>query len=194
MKKGFKIKSVEITIMIGLSLLIGLGCTIGWFFSSKNWIINDLLAICMIITAIKILKVTSFKIGIIGLSSVLLIELTFILILQLAIKVSYNNTILDYFNFPFELQLPTINAVYNQKCSWLPITSIAYPGIVMAYMKRFDASRDTYLYLFICGLTFLIGSIVWMFISIISPFSIPFGLIAETAMIGLVALFAWKRN
>ena len=73
MKKGFTIREIEIRVMEIISLLIGLGCTIGWYFSGKNWLVNDLLAVCMIVASIKIFKITSFKLAIIGFSSVLLV-------------------------------------------------------------------------------------------------------------------------
>lgn len=56
-----------------ISLILGIGSTFGWYFSDKNWLVNDLLAVSMIVAAIKIFKITSFKIAIIGFTSVLLV-------------------------------------------------------------------------------------------------------------------------
>lgn len=120
--------------------------------------------------------------------------MVFVIIIQFVIKVSYNNIILNEFNNPFELQAPTINPVFNQKCAWLPVTAVLYPGALMSYMRRFDTSRSTNVYLITCVVLFFCGSILWMFISIFSPHSWPFGLVAEPAMIGLVSFFAWKRK
>ena len=120
--------------------------------------------------------------------------MVFVLLITFAIKISYNTIILNEFNNPFELQLPTINAVFNQKCAWLPVTAIIYPGVLMSYLRRFDSSRNTYIYLITCLVLFLAGSILWMFVSILSPHSWPFGLIAEPSILGLVSFFAWKRK
>ena len=90
--------------------------------------------------------------------------------------------------------MPTINAVYNQKCAWLPFTAIIYPGMLFSYLRRFDASRSTRLYLIIGCVTFFIGGISWMFLSIASPVTLPFGFISEPCMFGLVCMFAYRRR
>lgn len=43
--------------------MIGTGVVIGWFFSEKNMILNDIVCLCMIVAFIKILKFTSLKIA-----------------------------------------------------------------------------------------------------------------------------------
>jgi hypothetical protein len=42
--------------------LVGIALTLGWFFSHKNIILNDIVCCCMIVGFIKILKFTSLKI------------------------------------------------------------------------------------------------------------------------------------
>jgi hypothetical protein len=64
----------------------------------------------------------------------------------------------------------------------------------MSYMRRFDTSRNTKVYIITCVCVFILGSIVWLVISIFSKDSWPFGLIAEPAAIGLISFFAWKRK
>lgn len=118
----------------------------------------------------------------------------FVIILTFQIKKSYNTIILNIFNNPFELQIPTINPVYNQKCAWLPVTALIYPGALMSYMRRFDTSRSTNVYIITCVLIFLVGSFCWMFISIASSDSWPYGLVAEPATLGFISFFAWKRK
>jgi hypothetical protein len=90
--------------------------------------------------------------------------------------------------------MPTINPVYQQKCSWLAITGIIYPGILMSYFRRFDTSRNTNIYLITSTVIFIVGSFVWMFISIFSIYSWPFATITGPLMLGLVCLFAYKRR
>lgn len=60
--------------------------------------------------------------------------------------------------------MPTINPQYDQKCAWLPIRAITYPGTLMSFMRRFDATCSTNFYLITC--LFLVGSLLWMFMSI----------------------------
>lgn len=176
------------------SIIVGFGFTIAWWFSSKNWIVNDVISVCMIVAFIKILKFTSLQMATICFVIVMAIEMTFVIIIHYTTSTTYNNLFLNEFNYPFELQIPTINAVYNQKCAWLPFTSVIYPGMLLSYLRRFDSSRNTNVYLITSTGLFLAGSIGWMFISIANPFIFPLGLISEPAMIILVALFAYKRR
>jgi hypothetical protein len=41
---------------------------------------------------------------------------------------------------------------------------------------------------------FFIGSVVWMIASVLSPVKLPFGIIAQTAMIAMIAVFANNRK
>lgn len=92
------------------------------------------------------------------------------------------------------MQMPTINPVLQQKCSWMPVSAIMYPGVLISYLRRFDTSRNTNIYLITSGILFAMGSLTWMLSSVISSVPLPFGLIAEPAMIGLVCLFAYNRK
>lgn len=83
-------------------------------------------------------------------------------------QLNYNNLFLNSYNYPFELQMPTLNPVYNQKCSWMPITVLIFPGMLFSYLRRFDTCRSTKMYLIIGTVTFFIGGIAWMFISVVS--------------------------
>ena len=92
------------------------------------------------------------------------------------------------------LQIPTINVVYGQKCSWISIISIAYQGIVLSYLRRFDTSRNTRIY-YIIGVTVLsIGSLIWLLITLGSPINLPFGIITDPLTIILVFCFAYRRK
>ena len=190
----FKINTFEFRILEVISLIVGTGTVVGWWFSENNMIVNDIICICMTVAFIKILKFTSLQIA--GLA--FLITMTILVILALLIYFttgnSYNNILLNTYNYPFELQIPTINPVYDQKCSWLPFTSIVEPGVLLSYLRRFDSSRNTTIYLIIATVTFFIGGIAWMFISVVSPVSFPFGLISEPFMFGLVCIFAYRRR
>ncbi len=156
--------------------------------------VNDIIAISIIIAGIKLLKFTSLKIAIITFIATISIEMIFVFIIHFVFKTPYSSLVLNTFNVPLQLQVPTINAVYNQKCAWLSINSIIYPGMLMYYVRRFDTSRNTNVYLITCTGLFIAGSFSWIFINAVSPNSFPLGIITQPAMIGLVCIFAYKRR
>jgi hypothetical protein len=55
------IKKIGIRITDLISFSFALAILIGWMLSDKNWIINDIISLSVMIGYIKIFKVTSFK-------------------------------------------------------------------------------------------------------------------------------------
>jgi len=151
---------------------------VGWWYSDNNIIINDVICICVIVACIKILKFTSLLAATLGFAITMGILIIIAVFIFFETGASYNNLFINKFNYPFQLQIPTINPVYYQKCAWLPLNSIIYPGMLLSFLRRFDSSRNTTLYVILATITFFIGGIAWMFITIASPVSFPFGLVS----------------
>ena len=166
----------------------------GWWFSDSNIILNDIICICICVACIKVLKFTSLLNATIGFGLVMALLVIIALLIYFFTGTSYNSLFINKYNYPFELQIPTINPVFYQKCAWLPFNSIVYPGMLVSFLRRFDSSRNTTLYVILATITFFIGGIAWMFITIASPVSFPFGLVSEPCMIGLVCVFSYRRR
>ena len=59
---------------------------------------------------------------------------------------NYNNMVLKYFNYPFELQSPLFHWQIDRKCAWISILSVILPGLVLSYTLRYDISKNTRIY------------------------------------------------
>ena len=101
---------------------------------------------------------------------------------------------LNDFNNPLLIQLPTINPVYGLKCSWLPVSVTIFPGILLSYFHRFDKSRNTKIYLIASSIAFFVGAIIWIVVTSLSPINFPFESITSPLMLALVVLFAYNRK
>ena len=138
----FKIKCLRkpllgvIRLMDLLSCLVGLGVTIGWWLSQKNWILNDIIAVCICIAFIKLFKFTNLKTALVYMVVILTIEVGIALCIHYIIGTSYNSLILNTFNNPLEIQLPSITKVINLRCSWIPVTEVIFPGVFLSYTRR----------------------------------------------------------
>lgn len=44
-----------------ISLFVAVAVCLMWWFFHKNWIINDVISVCIIVAAIKVLKFTNLK-------------------------------------------------------------------------------------------------------------------------------------
>ena len=177
-----------------LSLVVGLGVTIAWWLTNRNWILNDVISVCICISFIKIFKFISLRNSLIYSCVVVTIEITISLCIQYVIGLKYNSLILNTFNNPMEIQLPCINPILNQKCSWIPITEVIFPGVFLSYMRRFDDSRNSHIYLIISSLTFFVASLIWMVVTIFNRHFWPLDTFTQPAVLLVVVLFAVKRN
>lgn len=153
-----------------------------------------MVAACIVVGLVKVLKFTSLKLAGLSYFSLLALEVIVIVILYVDEGESYNGLFINKYNCPILIQIPTINPVIDQKCGWVPITAVIYPGMLFAYLRRFDTSRNTKVYLVTTTVLFLVGSIAWAFINTASPVSLPFGCISFPCMFGLICLFAFRRR
>lgn len=177
-----------------IGLLIGLALSFGWWFSNKNWIINDVIALCITIALVKAFKFVSFRIGFI---SYVLLNIVFILGAILT-PIIHKQNFMIYFlvsvNNPLQFQMPLIIPSYGQKCVFVTITSIFLPGLLVSYLRRFDRCRTTNIYLLTTITSYFFGSIIWNLLNIFSSYPVPFDLIVETLMIMAFSGFAFKRK
>lgn len=44
-----------------ISLLVGNAVTAAWWFTNKNWILNDIISVCIVVAAVQLLKFTSMR-------------------------------------------------------------------------------------------------------------------------------------
>jgi hypothetical protein len=65
MKTLIYLKRFPLRIIDFISFAIGLGFMFGWMFSSYNWVLNNIISFVVIISTIKLFKITSLKRGLI---------------------------------------------------------------------------------------------------------------------------------
>jgi hypothetical protein len=64
----------------------------------------------------------------------------------------------------------------------------------MSYLRRFDMNRNTNIYFITAIVSFIIGSVIWVLISLGSVHSWPYELVTGPIMMALVVLFSYKRR
>ena len=72
--------------MDGISFLVGLGVCLGWWFSNKNWIVSDIVSICMIVAFIKVLKFTQLKMAVISYFVTITVQMIFVIVINFVIS------------------------------------------------------------------------------------------------------------
>lgn len=126
-----------IRLMDLFSLAVGGALTGGWWATRFNWIFNDVLAVCICIGLIKLLKFRSFKAVFMFLMMVVCAEIAWaVFLLQKANAGVYGDFVLYFFNSPFEIQLPIITKVFDTRCSWIPAAQVIFSGAILSYLRR----------------------------------------------------------
>lgn len=167
---------------------------VGWWVSNKNWILTDLISLSIIVASVKVFKFISLKMALFSFFITICVEVGTLIVIQKTKGTSYDDYLLNSINDPFQLQIPTLVPIIEQKCSWLAVSAIIYPGLLLSYLRRFDQSKNTRIYMITAGSTLFIGSLFWWLLNIFVPFSMPFGIISQPAMIITFCLFAFKRK
>ena len=152
------------------------------------------MAVCSTVALMKLMKIKSLSIAINLLASLLVLEIIVGIFVHYVFKISYNNYIINLFQNPVMLVMPSITKELYRRCAWLPITAILFPGLVLSYLRRFDKTRGTYLYFIIGLISFYAGSVLWMVIDLETVHSLPFAIISEPVTIVIVLIYSTRRN
>lgn len=168
--------------------------TLVWWFSSKNWIVSDIISLCMVISFIKAFKFVCFKVALTSYILMNIISVVGAVLTTLLHKQNFVVYFLLYVNNPFLLQMSIFTPSYSQNCVFISILSIFLPGLMVSYLRRFDRCRTTNIYLITTVTTYFVGSLLWNLINIFSNTPIPFDLIVQGIMIIAFSLFAFKRK
>jgi hypothetical protein len=87
-----------------------------------------------------------------------------------------------------------LTSAFGTRCTFVSITTIAFPGLLVSYLRRFDQSRSTRIYLFTAIGTYFLGSVLWWLTSTFSYYPLPFDAFCEPIMMIAFTLFAFKRK
>lgn len=177
-----------------VSFLVGALTILLYWITDGVWLLNDALAVSIIIAGIKILKLRSLKIGILMLLSFLLFEVVAGLIIHYVVGVSYNNLVIQLFQSPLVIVFPSITHQFYRKCAWLPVTNLIFPGLFISYLRRFDKARGTLIYLLVGYVSFYVGSVAWIFVDMLTVHSLPVAILSDPIIIFCVCLIANRRN
>ena len=121
---------MRIRVMDILGFAIGVGVMAAWFFNHSNYILSDIIFVCIYLVFIKTIKFGSLKIVLVTFGCSLALSIIFVGLST--ITQAYVNA--NNFNNPIFLSAPIIAHVPNRRCSWYFIVAMAYPGMFLAFL------------------------------------------------------------
>ncbi len=181
-------------VMDVLGFLFGCCLVGGWWAADRNWIYTDIMAIMLIIAIIKVFKFVSFKVALIAYLIMVAMYIAASVIIVFVYQNQYDSYTVALLRTPYQLKFPSFSEAYGQKCVWISITTVAFPGLLVSYLRRFDQSKSTIIYLLTAVVTYFIGSVCWYVANTLSYYSLPFDAFCEPIMIISFTLFAFKRK
>ena len=176
--------------------LIGILLMLIWFVS-HNWIINDLVVICICIVSIRIFRFTNSKFIISIYVLILLYEMIWVNNYskkEIENKLTNNSKS----SVPLRLICPELVSTPFKRCFSVPISDIILPGIFLAYLKKFDEHfkiKNSELTYFTIGLYSLGGGLTMnlIFYYIYSR-PTPSFLYTGIIMLGVTLYFAYSNT
>ena len=191
----FKLFSFDFIIFYIIGLLFYVA-----YYLSLNWILCNILAICLGIVLIRLFKFTSMKYLIILLTIVFIYEFIWMIFyckcFSKYTRFKFEKEDMNFFNIPFFIVCPEINFTLNDCFLSVNVVDIILPGIFIDYLRRFDVKIkyfSMFYYLvsfcvFICGLLIRIGIYNYLY------YPIPCFGVCYPLMVGIVMGIAYNKG
>jgi len=149
-----------------------MGLPVGWILLSsacltitalwlifKNWVISNMLAFCMSVFAVSIIRIPNLKVSALCLALLLIYDVFWVFYSKyFFFKANVMATAATTVNVPNKLQLPKTTTLPNGKqvtqYSILGLGDIVLPSLLLSYAARFDMNKKSTLWngYFLCGL------------------------------------------
>jgi len=118
-----------------LSFIIALGIG-GWYVSTKHWIANNIFGLSFSIQGVAMLSLGSYKVGCILLGGLFFYDIFWVFGTDVMVTVAKS------FDAPIKLLFPKHLFAETLEFSMLGLGDIVIPGVFIALLLRFDASRS----------------------------------------------------
>jgi hypothetical protein len=149
--------------------MVGIALSVAWFIT-KNWLLNNTLAIILAITFLKTIRLNTLVPGLLLLGLLFFYDIFWVFISP--VFTGGNSVMLVVatgLDIPIKLVMPHFRAYPTSACSLLGLGDILIPGIFITFMARFGkevAKTEAYFYSAIVWYTLALmacGTSLWVF-------------------------------
>ncbi len=98
LRGAFALRAMDV---IGIGVGIGVVCA--WYYTGTNWIIGDLIYMCIFLAVIKLIKFGSLRMTVFAFIASMLLDISFIMLTEFVNGIYFNNAMLTLFNNPLFL-------------------------------------------------------------------------------------------
>lgn len=198
---------LQINFFMILGSLIGLAIIIPWGITN-NWILSDVIAIFILITVINLVKVRKLKNCLFFMVIQILADILWMLLFNYVFNKDFNDTqqysedkqYNDFFGskltLPLKIECFYLNPQYNlnTKCSWMGISNLIVPSLLISYVNRYDDYANASIYTIISFFAFFVSLFIWTIVQAHIDISVPFSVYCYPIMMVFIVILAFKRN
>ena len=129
-----------------------------------DWILSDILTLVITAVCLKLVKFKNLKTATYFFCVEILFEIIWGVIFLFGFEMSYNPFFSSDFTLPLTIECLTIDDFLNKKCVWISITNMVFPGLLLSYFNRYDASKNFNVYFFFSLVAFILGNVFWIIV------------------------------
>ena len=176
-----------------IAFMISATLAITWAIT-KYFILTDLLTLSIAYFTFKLLKLNALKNSLPYLILITLFEIFWALLVNYAFSKNYAYYFSSEICLPLKIDIPSSFFYQKRVCSFLSISNLIIPGLVLSYFRRFDLSSRFNVYFPVGAGLYFLALIVWFLVCLAT------GIIFNTLIFVLPIVFlvifilAYTRN
>lgn len=186
-----KLGKISLLLLLGFFLSIPL--VVFWAIS-YDWIASDALTLIITAVCLKLLKFKNLRTATYFFCVEILFELIWGVIFIFGLERSYDQFFSSDFTLPLKIECLAFGEFLNKKCVWISITNMVFPGLLLSYFYRYDASKNFNVYFFFSLIAFILGNVFWIIVQSRVEFATPASIYSFSLMLIFTLILAHKRN
>lgn len=198
---------LQITLFMIIGAIFALALIISWGVTD-NWILSDIITLALFVAAISIFKVSKFKNCLILMIIQILADILWMVLFNYIFNKNYEENqqyiddkqYNDYFGskltLPMKIECVYIKPQYNlnSKCSWISVSNLIIPSLVISFFNRYDYYVNSYIYSFVSIVSYFLGIIIWVSVQSNITKIIPLSIYCYSIICILCGMLSIKRN
>ena len=117
-----------------------------WWLYTKNWLLNNIIAILFVQCLIRIIRVKSLMIGTLLLSALFIYDVFWVFFSASVFGSNVMVTVATNLELPIKILIPYFNPRPTSQCTLIGVGDLVMPGLVIAFSYKVSKRLKTYVY------------------------------------------------
>ena len=176
-----------------LSLLGALTIVISWFFT-RNWILNNMIGLCIVCLVFKAIKIPSLEVATILLGLAFFYDIFWVFLSKPIFGESVMAVVASSLDLPMKIELPLFQDSPIPRCTMLGLGDMVLPGLFISFTFKFDQQKSINSYYKANLIGYIMGLILCGGFLILMNMAQPALLYIVPCMLSSVFFVGFKRK